>query len=172
MKKTALTGKLAPFGLTLLILFLDQTSKAAIDAGLRIGERRVILGDFLWFWHVRNTGVAFSVGSGLPDQFKGVLFTVLPLAVLSILLVYYFRSRDITGVQRWCFAAILGGGIGNLADRLVRTGGVVDFISVNFYGLLGMERYPTFNIADSSVVIAVVVMIFSLPLTLKRSSNE
>ncbi len=172
MKTTALARKLIPFSLTLLILLSDQITKAVIDASLRIGEKMEILGNFLWFWHVRNKGIAFSMGSGLPDQIKGVLFTLLPLAVLVILLVYYFRSRDVTGVQRWCFAAILGGGLGNLVDRLIRTGGVVDFISVKFYGILGMERYPTFNIADSSVVIAVTVMIISLLLIQKRGSNE
>ena len=172
MKTTALARKLIPFSLTLLILLSDQITKAVIDATLRIGEKMEILGNFLWFWHVRNKGIAFSMGSGLPDQIKGVLFTLLPLAVLVILLVYYFRSRDVTGVQRWCFAAILGGGLGNLVVRLIRTGGVVDFISVKFYGILGMERYPTFNIADSSVVIAVTVMIISLLLIQKRDSNE
>ncbi len=172
MKTTAPARKLIPFSLTLLILLSDQITKAVIDASLRIGEKMEILGNFLWFWHVRNKGIAFSMGSGLPDQIKGVLFTLLPLAVLVILLVYYFRSRDVTGVQRWCFAAILGGGLGNLVDRLIRTGGVVDFISVKFYGILGMERYPTFNIADSSVVIAVTVMIISLLLIQKRGSNE
>ena len=172
MKTTAPARKLIPFSLTLLILLSDQITKAVIDASLRIGEKMEILGNFLWFWHVRNKGIAFSMGSGLPDQIKGVLFTLLPLAVLVILLVYYFRSRDVTGVQRWCFAAILGGGLGNLVDRLIRTGGVVDFISVKFYGILGMERYPTFNIADSSVVIAVTVMIISLLLIQKRDSNE
>jgi signal peptidase II len=172
MKNNKTAGKLFPFSLTLLILVLDQASKAAIATTLRIGERVEVLGSFLWLWHVRNKGIAFSMGSGLPAQIRAVLFTLLPLAVLAILLVYYFRARDITGMQRWCFAAILGGGLGNLADRLIRTDGVVDFISVKFYGLLGMERYPTFNVADSSVVIAVVIMIVSLLFFPKRSLNE
>ena len=165
-------AKLMPFSLTLIAVVLDQLSKSAIEAALRIGERVEVIGSLLWLWHVRNTGMAFSVGSRLPGNVRGFLFLLLPIVVLAGLLVYYFKSKDLTGVQRWCFAAILGGGLGNLIDRIFRTGGVIDFISVKFYGILGMERYPTFNIADSTVVISVVVMMISFIIIRKRGTDE
>jgi signal peptidase II len=53
----------------------------------------------------------------------------------------------------------VGGGIGNLIDRILRPQGVVDFISVNMYGFLGMERFATFNIADSAITIGEILLI-------------
>ena len=56
-------------------------------------------------------------------------------------------------MQRWFLSGIIGGGISNLLDRFFRAEGVVDFIDVKFFGLFGLERWPTFNIADSAIVI-------------------
>jgi signal peptidase II len=74
------------------------------------------------------------------------------------LLWYYLSSNDFTRLQRWATAGILGGGIGNIIDRIFRPDGVVDFISVKFYGLFGFERWPTFNVADSSVVVCCLLL--------------
>jgi len=67
-------------------------------------------------------------------------------------------------------AGIIGGGLGNLIDRIFRPQGVVDFISVNFYGFLGFSRWPTFNIADSSVVVCGILLFLSVafPKTRKK----
>jgi signal peptidase II len=165
-------NKILPFSLTAIIIVIDQISKLLINGSLRIGEKIEILGDFLWLWHVRNRGMAFSLGSGLPEGIREILFLVLPIAVLLLLLIYYFKSREIKGVQRWCFTAILGGGLGNLFDRFFRPEGVVDFISVKFYGFLGFERYPTFNVADSTVVIAGIIMVISYISGQKGVRNE
>jgi len=165
------SNKIFPFSLTALIVLLDQVTKLIVSHALRIGEKTAILGDFLWFWHVRNKGMAFSVGSALSSQFRDLLFLLLPAAVLTLLLVYYFRSTELRGVQRWCFAAILGGGLGNLLDRLLRPEGVVDFVSVKFYGLFGLARYPTFNVADATVVVGGIVMILSYAFFKPRSEG-
>jgi signal peptidase II len=87
---------------------------------------------------------------------------VIPLAILSLLIVYYLKSKELTSVQRWAIAAILGGGFGNLIDRIFRPEGVVDFIDIKFFGILGMDRWPTFNIADASVVVAGIILIGSI----------
>ena len=161
MNQTANFRKFLPFSLTALIIAVDQFTKVLIQNSFRMGEKIKIIDDFFWFWHVRNKGMAFSIGSGLPEGIRDILFLALPVAVLLFLLVFYFKSQQITDVQRWCFAAILGGGIGNLIDRFFRPEGVIDFISFKFYGILGFERYPTFNVADSTVVIAGIIMVLS-----------
>jgi signal peptidase II len=86
------------------------------------------------------------------------LFIILPLILLVLLVIYFVKTDDFTRVQRWAVAGIIGGGFGNMIDRLFRPEGVVDFIDVRFYGLFGLERWPTFNVADSSVVVAGIVM--------------
>ncbi len=172
MNQTASFRKFLPFSLTALIIAVDQLTKVLIQNSFRIGEKIKIIDDFFWFWHVRNKGMAFSIGSGLPEEIRDILFLALPVAVLLFLLAFYFKSQQITGVQRWCFAAILGGGIGNLIDRFFRPEGVIDFISFKFYGILGFERYPTFNVADSTVVIAGIIMVLSYISGQKGVRNE
>jgi signal peptidase II len=61
-----------------------------------------------------------------------------------------------------CEIGIIGGGFGNLIDRFFRPDGVVDFIDVKFYGLFGLERWPTFNVADSAVVVCGSLLFISM----------
>ena len=148
--------KLLPFTLTAAALAADQLSKAFIVKNWPRDHTFIadIFGnEFLWIYHVRNTAIAFSLGENLPDWTKPFLFVLLPLVVLVFLAVYYLKSDEFTILQRWALAGILGGGLGNLIDRIFRPAGVVDFISVKFYGFLGFDRWPTFNLADSFVVV-------------------
>ncbi len=153
--------QLLPLSLAPALVLLDQATKLVVERTMPVGTIIKVWGDFLWLWHVRNTAMAFSLGAGLPEGLKIVVFAALPVAVLAGILLYYLRSRDLSAFQRWCFAAILGGGAGNLVDRIFRVGGVVDFVSVRFYGLFGLERWPTFNVADSSVVVAGLALLAS-----------
>ena len=91
-----------------------------------------------------------------------MLFLVLIGAVLVLVMLYYFRGRGITQGQRWLLAAILGGGLGNYVDRLAQPHGVVDFIDVKFFGLLGLQRWPTFNVADATTVVAGILLVISM----------
>jgi signal peptidase II len=115
--------------------------------------------------HVRNNVIAFSLGLGLPEALRPLLCIVLPLVVLAVLVLYYCRAETWTALQRWSIAGIVGGGLGNIIDRIIPPGGitgVVDFISVKFYGIFGLERWPTFNIADASVVICVLLWLVTI----------
>jgi signal peptidase II len=160
---------LPPLALSVLAIALDQISKAFIVAfwprnGSYIAD--VFGNGLLEIYHVRNKAIAFSLGHNLPDTLRPLLFVVVPIGVLVFLMVYYFRSNEFTRPQRWAVAGILGGGIGNLIDRIFRPDGVVDFISVKFFGILGFERWPTFNLADSCVVVfgcILLVTIFAAP---------
>ena len=67
---------------------------------------------------------------------------------------------------------IVGGGLGNLIDRFFRAEGVVDFIDLKFYGLFGLERWPTFNVADSAVVVCGLLLIISFIITFIKESKE
>ena len=165
--------RLFPFILTAGIIIADQISKAVIVATIdkhTVGAR--IFGDFLRIIHTRNLGVAFSIGVGVPATLRSVLFTVVPLIVLAGLLVYYFRSDEFTNLQRWAVAGVIGGGLGNLIDRVFRAEGVVDFIDFKFYGLFGLERWPTFNIADSSVVVCGIILLVSILFAGKEEGVE
>ena len=151
--------RLLPLILVPVILLADQASKALAIANLAPGRPQEVIGDLLRLTLVHNPAIAFSIGHSLPEQLRRPLFLVLPLVVLVVILVYYLRTNDLSRFQRWLLAAVLGGGLANMVDRVFRPQGVVDFVDVKFYGLFGMERYPTFNVADSSVVVAGILLL-------------
>ena len=119
-------------------------------------------GDFFRLIHVKNQGVAFSMGSGFPDTLRVILFIIVPLFVLAAVGFYLVRGKDLTNGQRWTLAVIVGGGLGNQLDRIFRPDGVVDFLDFKFYGLFGLERWPTFNVADASLVVSSITLIILL----------
>lgn len=147
-------------------ILVDQITKAivvrTIEPIYEQGFRINVIGDFFRIIHARNPGIAFSIGHQLPDQIRGVLFVLIPFVVLVALVFFYFRSEEFTGVQRWCIAGIIGGGLGNLIDRVFRPRGVVDFLDFRFYGVFGLERWPTFNVADATVVVCSILLLITL----------
>ena len=155
-------SKLIPFILTAVVIILDQITKILICHFIpmnTIGTQ--FLGDFLRIIHVRNPGVAFSFGARWPDALRRVAFSIIPIIVLVMVILIYFRNKDFTTVQRWAICGVVGGGFGNIIDRIFRPAGVVDFIDVKFYGLFGLERWPTFNVADSAVVVCGIMLVIS-----------
>ncbi|MDR0598578.1 MAG: signal peptidase II [Treponema sp.] len=157
-------NKLWPFTLTALAVAADQISKAVIVKNWPQNSfiKDVFGNGFLEIIHVRNKAIAFSLGYNLPEWIKPLLFVLIPAGVLVFLIRYYFKSDEFTTLQRWSLAGILGGGLGNLTDRVLRPDGVVDFISVKFYGFLGFDRWPTFNLADSCVVVFGILLLVSV----------
>lgn len=168
-----LKSKLLPISLAVLVVILDQISKILVLKNIplyTIGAS--FFGDFLRIIHVANTGVAFSVGATWSETARRFLFSLIPLIVIGIVIVIYFRNETWTKLQRWAIMGIVGGGLGNLIDRFFRAEGVVDFIDIKFYGLFGMERWPTFNIADSAVVVCGIILIVSFIVTYIKESKE
>ena len=157
-----------PYLLSLLIIVADQITKSWIVTNIPEGTIGYsFFGDFLWIVHVRNTAVAFSMGDSLPLFVKYIFFIGLPIALMVLLswAVYTHKlDKEVSTLQRWCLAGILGGGMGNLIDRIFRQLRVVDWISVKFYGLFGMERFPTWNVGDAAVVVSVMLLLVSFVL--------
>lgn len=166
-------AKLLPLSLTLLIVLLDQFTKYLVVKNIplyTIGKE--FFGDFLRIVHVSNTGVAFSVGASWSENLRHILFCVLPVIVIVIVFIVYFRNNEWTKLQNWVIMGILGGGIGNLIDRIFRAEGVVDFIDVKFYGLFGLERWPTFNIADSAIIVCGAILIISFIISICKEKKQ
>jgi signal peptidase II len=135
-----------------VVLGLDQVTKAIASARLMQGEPVPILGQFLRFTLVHNTGAAFGL-------FPGSRLPFILISVLAIAVVLYLFARDAyrSLVNRVLLGCILGGALGNLVDR-VRWGRVVDFIDVG----VGAVRWPVFNVADSAVTLGVILLAWNL----------
>jgi signal peptidase II len=136
----------------LAILVADQLSKGFVVAAVALGEQVRLFGDIVQVWHVQNRGAAFSLLQG-----GSILFLV--VSVLSLGMVAYFH-RSLRQRGLWVhlvLGIILGGTLGNFVDRL-RQGYVTDWISVG----IGDLRWPTFNVADSSIVVGIGVLVLYL----------
>ena len=167
-----LKSKLWPVSLAVLVILADQLTKILVMKNIplyTIGAQ--FFGDFLRIIHVANTGVAFSVGATWSETARRFLFSLIPLIVIGMVITIYFKNNTWTKLQRWAIMGIVGGGLGNLIDRFFRTEGVVDFIDVKFYGLFGLERWPTFNVADSAVVVCGILLIISFIITFIKESK-
>lgn len=136
-------------GTALALYLADQLTKAAIVGSMEPGDRVPVLGDLVQLWFVTNTGAAFSL-------FPGATWLFLVVTALALGMIAYFHRAYRAG-QLWVhvvLGAILAGTLGNLTDRL-RFGYVVDFVSVG----LGDSRWPTFNVADSLIVLGIGVLV-------------
>ena len=153
---------LAPLALSLGIVAADQASKLAVLKAIRPGDIAwAAFGDFFWLVHHKNLGAAFSMGDGMPSILRVLVLIVMPLALLAGVIAYYFKTDEFSRLQRWIVGCGVGGGLGNLIDRIWRPEGVVDFLSFRFYGLFGLERWPTFNVADMAIVIGAMLIALS-----------
>jgi len=167
---------------TLTVLITDQLSKFYIKGiaipslnfnleGMYLGESISILGDFFKITFIENPGMAFGFNPGSDFKLWVSLFSL----VASIgLLVYLYLAREKSLSLRIAIAMILGGAIGNLIDRMfygiiydyapMFYGKVVDFFDFDFFNfsILGRDydRWPIFNIADASVTVGVLILVF------------
>ena len=164
--------KLLPLVLTGGVILVDQVVKWVVSRTLPYGRPVQVIGDFLRFTFVQNPALSFSIGGGFGETGRIILTMVLPTLVVAFVLYYFLAGKDITQSQRWILAAIMGGGLGNQVDRYLRPAGVIDFIDFKFYGIFGLQRWPVFNVADSTVVVAGIALLISYLVTGVREKNE
>lgn len=161
MAEKDMKKKFLPLVLTGGVVLADQIAKWIVSVTLPFNRPVPLLGEFLRLTYVTNRAIAFSIGRGAAEPVRVMLAIVLPLLVLAVLLYYFLAAKDITQGQRWILSAILGGGLGNQVDRIFRPRGVIDFIDLKFYGIFGLPRWPVFNLADSTVVVAGIILLIT-----------
>lgn len=164
------------FWITAAVLLLDQATKAAVLRFMRPEQSIPLLGDWLRLTFTENPGMAFGITIGPPGT-----VTVLSIVATILVAVYIYQVRHDYAPYRWSLALILGGALGNIIDRVFYgalfdygtffTGHVVDFIHVSLWQgfiprgvpLLGgsyLELFPIWNVADMSIVLGVVGVLF------------
>jgi signal peptidase II len=130
------------------VLLFDQGSKAAVQMLMRQGESIAVAPPVFYLTYILNPGAAFGI---LPNQ--KALFIIMGLLLVIGVLVAYRKIPSGKTVLRSGLGLVLGGALGNMADRL-RYGGVVDF--------LDFRVWPVFNLADTAIFIGVCLMCWEL----------
>ena len=145
----------------IVLLIADQLAKYTITQNFLYGEYINIFPG-LDFTLVHNTGAAFSFLSDA-GGWQRWLFLIISLVASIVLMVWLYRLKASQFFLSTSLALILGGALGNLYDRIF-LGYVIDFI--DFY--YGMYHWPVFNIADASITLGAVFLIFESFLVSKK----
>jgi signal peptidase II len=139
-----------------VVVAVDQVTKQLAASNIARGDEvNVFFG--LQLTNARNTGVAFGALEG-----AGLVVALLIGVSLSALIVYFWLNRD-TPLLWLPVGLLLGGAIGNLADR-AREGAVIDWIDPTFW--------PAFNVADSCIVIGVLLLLWVVEGRQKRPQTS
>ena len=141
--------------LSLPLYILDQWSKLWIvrHFELHVTEQEVIPGVF-WLHHTANTGVAFGLFNG--TEYANYAFGAISLTALTFITILYRKGAFPGAFSRTAVGLLVAGILGNLTDRFLH-GYVVDFLRFDF-GFPPFNPWPSFNVADSCVVVAAILL--------------
>jgi len=136
--------------LSVSVLVLDQATKLLVTSTMALYASTPVVPGLFHITVITNRGALFGIFHNLPDPYRSVLFTAVPVAAVALMLTFQLRTTPGEVATQTGLALILGGAVGNLADR-IRLGYVVDFLDV----FVGTHHWPAFNVADASICIGV-----------------
>jgi signal peptidase II len=143
--------------LPILIVVIDQITKAMVRAKLPLYASRTIIPGFMDFTHVPNSGIAYGFLQGVEFPFKTVIIAMIAATAMISVGIYAMGLARHKLVARIGLALIIGGAAGNLIDRVI-AGSVVDFVDVYWR----TWHFWVFNIADSAISVGVAAMIVDM----------
>ena len=138
-----------------LTIALDQISKIWVRNNFESYIENSIICDLFILIKVENTGAFLGMGSELPESLRILLLIVLPIIVLIFITIYTYIDKELDKISIIGFSLIIGGGIGNIFDRIVY-GSVTDFLYLDFGGIF---KTGIFNIADLSVTTGMILIL-------------
>lgn len=138
--------------LSLICLIIDQITKILVIKILPLSGSIEIIKNFFYIIPTNNTGAAFSILIG-----QRIFLILITIAILAFLIQYIKKNKIERKIDIISFSFIIGGSLGNLIDRIIR-GSVIDFISLK----LGNYNFPIFNIADTLIVVGVILLLLGV----------
>jgi signal peptidase II len=139
-------------GVAFVVFMIDRVTKAWVGENIPLGTARPIVGDYVRIVHAQNTGAAFGL---LPE--RTTLLSVLSVVAVIAIVYYYRQIASNSSLVSATLGMQLGGAFGNLLDRIAQ-GYVVDFVDVG----VGDVRFWAFNVADSSIVVGIILVTAAL----------
>ena len=147
---------LAIVGILILNIGCDQISKSIVRERLQYHEEISLVKNYFTLTKVENPGAFLSLGDSLPAPFRFVLLSLLPLAILGFGLGLLFMKTNLPKATLLGFTFVIGGGIGNIYDRLIY-GSVTDFLHIDF----GIFQTGIFNLADVSILTGMFIVLIA-----------
>lgn len=135
--------------LTTIFIFIDQLSKGLINVYMNLNDSITLINNFFNLTYVHNYGAAFSMFEG-----ARILFIIITIVALNIIYLFFIKDKELKKYEIIIYSMLLGGIIGNLIDR-VMYGYVIDFLDFIIFDY----DFAIFNIADSFIVISVILLI-------------
>jgi signal peptidase II len=152
-----LDSRVKAYGLSAVVFALDRATKAIVEARVSTFDVHPVIPGFFDIVHSQNRGVAFGLMNDSTSAWRTVVLIVVAAAALLLVAGLLWRASRL---DRWTvtgLALVLGGAAGNLFDRIL-WGRVTDFLE--FY--IGDLHWPTFNVADSCIVIGSGLLLLEL----------
>lgn len=153
-------NRLIKFFFSLVIILCniscDQITKEKVRNEISKNEIINVIDDNFILTKVENAGAAMGLGENLRPELKIILLQISPLLVLLFMFVYIIREKNISKLNLVAFSFIIGGGIGNIYDRILYNS-VTDFMYLEF----GELHTGIFNMADVSVVIGTLLILLN-----------
>lgn len=148
--------------ISLLFVVIDQVVKILVINKMALQQSITIINNFFNITYVRNTGAAWSILSG------NVLLLIM-ISVLALVTIYYYliKDKDLNKIDIVSYSMLIGGIIGNLIDRIVH-GYVIDYLDFTIFNY----NFPIFNIADTLIVISIIIIGISLIVGEYREQNR
>tara|TARA_Y100001934_G_C11759069_1_gene498322 strand:+ start:43 stop:543 length:501 start_codon:yes stop_codon:yes gene_type:complete len=156
--------------IVLLIAFniaIDQITKVIVRANIEIREVIELIGDKFILTNVYNKGAFLGMGSDMNPTLRTIFLLILPAIVLTYVIYYIIKTKELDRLSLIAFCCIIGGGIANVFDRIV-FGKVTDFF---FIDLGGVFKTGIFNVADISVTTGMIMLLFSGIFNTKKNTT-
>jgi signal peptidase II len=139
-------------GVAVVVFAIDRVTKAWVSENIPLGTARPVVGDYVRIVHAQNSGAAFGL---LPE--RTTLLSVLSVVAVLAIVYYYRQIASNSSLVSATLGMQLGGAFGNLLDRVTQ-GYVVDFVDVG----IGDIRFWASNVADSSIVVGIILVTLAL----------
>ena len=135
----------------------DQVAKQAARENISYYETINVIGTHLILTKIENSGAFLSTGDSLGTSVKFIFLSLLPLLALCYGIYYLLTHRQLPRLLVLGISFVIGGGLGNLYDRLMY-GSVTDFVHIDFY----VFKTGIFNFADVSIMAGMIMLVIHL----------
>jgi signal peptidase II len=154
------------YGLSALVFAIDRISKMIVEARVSAIDTIHVIPGFFDIIHSKNQGVAFGVFNDSTNEWRTTALIVVACAAVIFVSAMLWRPEKLDRWSFWGLSLVLGGAAGNVFDRILY-GRVTDFLEV----YLGDYHWPTFNVADSAIVIGSALLILDMLRPKRQAAN-